>query len=68
LTKLRDYRNESLEALAKVEDQEGLEEWYRRHLAPSGLATSWRRQIGSLPKQERPEFGMMANAVADELR
>lgn len=65
---LSDYRKDALAALAQVNNHLGLEEWYRRHLAPAGEATRWRRQIGLLPKEERPEFGAMTNNVVVELQ
>lgn len=54
------------EALAEVEtisDSNTLHEWERKYLGSSGAITGMLRSIGSLPKEERADFGKRANEL-----
>ncbi len=53
-----------LEALA---DGEALAEWQRRYLGKKGEVTLLLRATGTLPKEQRAEFGQRANALRDAL-
>jgi len=64
---LEAYRNRALEELSRVGSEQLLEEWYRRHLSPSGSLVGWRRSIGKAPPERRKEVGRAINEVADEL-
>lgn len=67
LAELAEYRREALASLSGIHDESALEAWYRSQLSPSGKATWWRRQVGALPKEERPAFGKAVNEAAVEL-
>ncbi len=66
-TDLDAYRKSALAELSSVGDEKELEGWYRRHLAPSGSMTRWRKSIGSQPAEQRKAFGAAVNTAASEL-
>lgn len=64
---LESYLEQALSALAPVQGQKALEEWYRRHLAPSGSMNQWRKRIGGELPERRKEFGARVNQVSSTL-
>lgn len=68
LASLEEYRKEALSSLEPLADQAALEGWYRKHLAPSGTMNQWRKRIGSLPVEQRKEFGARVNTVSNALK
>jgi len=68
LNELETYRDAALEALEAVDSGEALEAWYRSHLAPSGQATAWKKQIGRQAAEDRRAFGQTVNAVSQALQ
>ncbi len=53
--------------LEGVETRPRLEETKARYFGPKGAFTALRKQIGSLPKEEKPAFGQRLNALKAEL-
>ena len=68
LAALKAYRDDALAGLVEVSTSEGLEAWYRSHLAPSGQATAWKKQIGRQAPEDRRAFGQAVNAVSQALQ
>jgi phenylalanyl-tRNA synthetase alpha chain len=62
------YAKGASAALTTVRDEQALEAWYRKHLAPSGAMNAWRKRIGSQPAEQRKEFGARVNTAANELK
>ncbi len=62
------YATRALAELEAVLDQKALEAWYRAHLSPSGTVTALRKQIGSLPPEQRKPFGARVNTAANGLK
>jgi phenylalanyl-tRNA synthetase alpha chain len=60
------YR-QALDELESVTSGESLQLWERRYLGKKGDVTLMLRAMGSLPKEERAEFGKRANVVKNEL-
>ncbi len=61
--RLRSIEEEALEAVAKAQDREALEKIKVRFLGRKGLLTNILKGLGSLPKEERPKVGKLANQV-----
>jgi phenylalanyl-tRNA synthetase alpha chain len=66
LEELDAYRDAALASLTETPDA-GLEGWHRQHLAPSGEANQFKRQIGKQPKDQRRAFGQAVNVVSKAL-
>ncbi|MBP8972716.1 MAG: phenylalanine--tRNA ligase subunit alpha [Anaerolineae bacterium] len=60
------YRR-ALAELNGLTDGEALAEWQRRYLGKKGEVTLLLRATGTLPKEQRAEFGQRANALRDAL-
>ncbi len=67
LDKLRSLRQEALDALATVSDGAGLEAFRVRYLGRKSEFAALLRGVGSLPKEERPKAGALANEIRAEL-
>ena len=67
LQALEAYRDEALGELAEVSNPEEMKVWYQKHLAPSGAATAFKRQIGQVAREERKTFGQTVNLVSKAL-
>jgi len=64
---MTEYRERALAELDAVASAADLEDWRRRHLGSSGELRSLRKQIGSVPPEERKEFGKAVNEIASAL-
>lgn len=67
LEKLHQYHSETVAVLNNTATLAELEGFYREHLAPSGKATAWKREIGKVPVDQRRAFGQAVNEVTSEL-
>jgi len=63
LDALRRLRDEALAWLAGVGDAAALEQWRIEYLGRKGKLTAILRGLGSLPPEERPPVGQLANEV-----
>jgi len=61
--RLRSIEDEALEAVAKAQDRHTIEKIKVRFLGRKGLLTDILKGLGSLPKEERPKVGKLANQV-----
>ncbi len=67
LEQLDTIYQQALDELDGIKDGETLRAWERRYLGKKGEVTLALRAMGSLPKEERAEFGKRANIVKNEL-
>lgn len=67
LAKLQQYYSEAQALLQNTAELSDLDAFYREHLAPSGRATAWKREIGKVPVEERRAFGQAVNDVTSSL-
>lgn len=61
--KLQTLKEEALAALSRVQDNQQLNELRVKYLGKKGALTEILRGMGSLPAEERPGIGQMANEV-----
>lgn len=61
--KLEAIKQEALEALNEVDSERALENWRTKHLGRSSAVMEAFKQFGSLPEEERPAMGQLANEV-----
>ena len=66
--KLEKIKRESLEKIGQSEDLSGLTQLQVEYLGRKGAITGLLRQTGSLPPEERPAFGKLANEVKDAIQ
>ncbi len=59
---------EARAALANIKDKNQLHAWEIAYLGRRGALTTIIRKTGQLPPKKRPEFGLLANAIKNELR
>ncbi len=64
---LRIAEGEALERLEAIQSSEELAHWRRRHLGPKSRLASVLGSLGSLPREQRPAVGRLANEVKDRL-
>jgi phenylalanyl-tRNA synthetase alpha chain len=64
---LDQIRVQALAALAQVDDEESLETWRVAHLGRNSAIMGFFTQMSSLPKEDRPAAGRMANQVKQAL-
>ncbi|MEW6577822.1 MAG: phenylalanine--tRNA ligase subunit alpha [Chloroflexota bacterium] len=67
LEQLDSIYRQALAELEALADGEALAEWQRRYLGKKGEVTLLLRATGTLPKEQRAEFGQRANALRDAL-
>ena len=67
LEQLDSIYSQALAGLDGLTDGEALAEWQRRYLGKKGEVTLLLRATGTLPKEQRAEFGQRANALRDAL-
>jgi len=67
LEQLDSIYRQALAGLNGLTDGEALAEWQRRYLGKKGEVTLLLRATGTLPEEQRAEFGQQANAVRDAL-
>jgi len=67
LSQLEPLKQEALAALAGAADLASLDQVKGRYVGPQGQFTALMKQLGSLPKEERPAAGKQINAVKSEL-
>ena len=67
LERLKELREEALQALAKVADEAALREWNRRYLGRKGALTPFLRGLRQLAPDERPRVGRAVNELKREL-
>lgn len=63
LDELNQLRADALEQLAHIWDDAALEEWRVKFLGRNGLLATAMTKLGTLPKEERPAAGKLANEV-----
>lgn len=63
LKKIEEIKKKSLEALAAIEDEEGLQQWKVTHLGRNSAIMGIFKDMGSVPKAERGNVGRAANQV-----
>ncbi|MCJ7701931.1 MAG: phenylalanine--tRNA ligase subunit alpha, partial [Anaerolineales bacterium] len=63
LEKLDRIKQETLAALAKVEDEGGLDQWRLLHLGRSSAIMDVFKNMGSIPQSDRGMVGRTANQV-----
>ena len=64
---LLELKDQALAQLAAAPDEAALTELRTRYLGRKGLLTGLLRKTGTLPPEERPAFGQLANQVKQEL-
>jgi phenylalanyl-tRNA synthetase alpha chain len=64
---LEKIEQEALEAIKAVSDATGVRALKARYLGRKGIVTGLLRKISSLPPQERPKTGKLANEVKERL-
>lgn len=67
LSQLEPLKQEALAALKSAADLPSLDQIKGRFVGPQGSFTGLMKQLGSLPKEERPAAGKQINAVKAEL-
>ena len=60
-------RDAALAALSAAETPDSLQEWRNRYIGRSGEVTLLLRGVGSLPAEQRAEFGQAANRLKNEM-
>lgn len=63
LDELTTLRANALEQLERVEDENALEQWRIAFLGRKGALAALMEKLGTLPKEERPAAGKLANEV-----
>ncbi len=58
---------QALEDLAKVRDLKALEEFRIRYLSRKGLIMQMLSEVGTLPREEKPRAGQLANRAKNEV-
>ncbi|MCF8032132.1 MAG: phenylalanine--tRNA ligase subunit alpha [Desulfarculaceae bacterium] len=64
---LIDLKNQALAEVSDAQSEDALEQLSTRYLGRKGLLTGLLRKTGTLPPEERPAFGQLANQVKKEL-
>ncbi len=64
---LLDLEKRALEELGRTCDASGLEKFRVSYLGKRGLVTSFLKQLGKAPREERPELGKLANHIKANL-
>jgi phenylalanyl-tRNA synthetase alpha chain len=67
LKQLEQLRQDASAALAQAGTSEAIRAWYAEYLGRKGQLTAILRNVGSLPAEERPLVGKVANEVKDFL-
>jgi phenylalanyl-tRNA synthetase alpha chain len=67
LKQLEQLRQDASAALAQASTSEATRAWYAEYLGRKGQLTAILRNVGSLPAEERPLVGKVANEVKDFL-
>ncbi len=67
LDELNQLRTNSLEQLSHIWDDAALEEWRVKFLGRNGLLSAEMSKLGTLPKEEKPAAGQLANEVKGAL-
>jgi phenylalanyl-tRNA synthetase alpha chain len=67
LKQLEQLRHDASAALAQAGTSEATRAWYAEYLGRKGQLTAILRNVGSLPAEERPLVGKVANEVKDFL-
>ena len=68
LKQLEQLSTQAQAELTTAESATALESWYRRYLGLKGDITLMTRQIGKMPKEDRPAFGQRINVVKKALQ
>ncbi len=63
LEQLEALYREALAALSAIRSSEALREWELKYLGKKGAVTEIMRSVGTLPKEERADFGKRANEI-----
>src|SRR5689334_10947355 len=67
MSQLETLQQEALAEVEKINDSHSLHEWGKKYLGSGGAITNLLRTIGSLPKEERADFGKRANELKVKL-
>ena len=65
--KLRQLREQSLQAIGQADSLEALEAVRVKFLGKKGELTAMLKQMGGLSAEERPKMGQLANSIREEL-
>ncbi|HFC11274.1 MAG TPA: hypothetical protein ENJ56_00415, partial [Anaerolineae bacterium] len=68
IDELEQAYQEAEEALAAAETSDDLSEWYRATLGRKGNIKLMTRNFGTLPKEEKPQFGRRINEIKTALQ
>ena len=60
-------KTRALEDLKKINDISGLEEFRIKYLGKKGLLSTFMKNIGKLPPEQRPEIGKIANEIREKI-
>ena len=64
---LLDLKEQALYELDQIQDGINMDKFRITYLGKKGLITSMMKQLGSLPPEERPGMGKLANQVKADL-
>jgi len=67
MDQIETLQQEALTEVEKIKDSSALHEWERKYLGSGGAITGMLRTIGSLPKEQRADFGKHANELKERL-
>jgi len=67
LEQLKELKDQALAEVAAAASEQALEQLGTRYLGRKGMLTGLLRKTGTLPPEDRPAFGQMANQVKKEL-
>jgi phenylalanyl-tRNA synthetase alpha chain len=67
LTRFEQLGKEALADLKKVSDLKSLEEFRIKYLSRKGLVMQMLSELGSLPREEKPQAGQLANRIKNEI-
>jgi phenylalanyl-tRNA synthetase alpha chain len=66
--RIEELRQRAKRELLAITTQAALAEWYARYLGRRGELTQLLRALGTLPPEQRPIIGRLANELRDELQ
>jgi phenylalanyl-tRNA synthetase alpha chain len=67
LERFEQIGKQALEDLTKVRDLKGLEEFRIKYLSRKGLIMQMLSEVGTLPREEKPRAGQLANRAKNEV-
>ncbi len=67
MSTLTELEQRALTELAACPDEDGLRAWHTRYFGDQGEVKQAMKEVGKLPKEERPAYGQQANRVKESL-